>query len=59
MRNGGRILMAVLNLYVQIKIPVATFDCNHPVTDSTQTINRCFSSEAFWLCSQVSQHRSL
>jgi hypothetical protein len=36
MRNGGRVLMVVLNLYVQIKIPVATFDNNHPVTDSTQ-----------------------
>jgi len=39
--------MAFLNLYVQIKIPVATFDDNHPVTDSMQKFNRCFSPEAF------------
>jgi len=51
--------MAVLNLYVQIKIPVATFDSNHPVADNTQTINRYFSPEAFWFCSQGSQHSSL
>jgi len=38
MRNGGRVLLAVLNLYVRIKISVATFDTNHFVTDSTQSI---------------------
>jgi len=38
MRNGGRILLAVLNLYVRIKIRVATFDTNHSVTDSTASI---------------------
>jgi hypothetical protein len=32
------VLLAVLNLYVRIKICVATFDTNHSVTDSTQTI---------------------
>ena len=35
MHNGGRILLAVLNLYVRIKMRVATFDTNHAVTDST------------------------
>jgi len=38
MRNGGRVLLAVLNLYVRIKIRVATFDSNNSVTDSTQSI---------------------
>jgi len=55
MHNGGRDLLAVLNLYVRIKIRVATTDINHSVTDSTQTINRCFWPEASWFCSQVSQ----
>jgi hypothetical protein len=36
-------VMAVLNLYVRIKIRVATFDINHPVTDSTQSVN-CYSN---------------
>jgi hypothetical protein len=39
-------VMAVLNLYIRIKIRVATFDINHSVTDSTQTINHCFNPEA-------------
>jgi len=43
MRNGGRVLLAVLNLGVRIKIRVATFDTDHSVTDSTQAINRCFN----------------
>jgi len=34
MRNAGRVLFSVLNLYVRIKIRVATFDTNHSVTDS-------------------------
>jgi hypothetical protein len=38
MRNGGRILLAVLNLYVRIKIRVSTFDTDHSVTDSTQSV---------------------
>jgi len=38
MRNDGRILLAVLNLYVRIKIRVATFDTNYSVTEGTQTI---------------------
>jgi hypothetical protein len=46
MRNGGRVLLAVLNLCVRIKIRVATFDTDHSVTDNTQAISRCFSPEA-------------
>ena len=38
LRNGGQVLLAVLNLYLQIKIRVATFDTNHSVANSTQTI---------------------
>ena len=38
MRNGGRILLEVLNLYVRLKIRAATFDTNHIVTDSTASI---------------------
>ena len=38
LRNGGQVLLAVLNLYVRIKILVTTFDTNHSVADSTQTI---------------------
>jgi phage tail protein X len=34
--NAGRILLAVLNLYVRFKIGVATFDTNHSVAASTQ-----------------------
>ena len=36
--NGGRVLLAVLNLSVRIKISVVTFHTNHFVTDSTQSI---------------------
>ena len=50
--NGLRVLLAVLHLYVQIKIHLATFDSNHFVTDSRQTISRFFNPEAFWFCSQ-------
>jgi hypothetical protein len=38
MRNGRNVLLDFLNLYLQIKIRVATFDANHPATDSTQSI---------------------
>jgi len=38
MRNDGRFLLAVINLYVQIKIRVSTLDTNHPITDSTQSV---------------------
>ena len=46
MRKGGRVLLAVLNLYVRIKIRVMTFDMNHCVTDRTQTVSCCFNLEA-------------
>jgi len=46
MRNGGRGLLAVLKMYVQIKIPVVTFDTNDSDNDSTQTIIRYFKPEA-------------
>jgi len=38
MRNGGRALLVVLNLWVGIEIRVATFDTKHSVANSTQTI---------------------
>jgi hypothetical protein len=38
MRNGERILLAVLNLYARIHIRVATFDTSHCVTDSTHSV---------------------
>ena len=44
--NDGKVLLAVLNLYVRIEIPVATFDTNHSPNASIQTINRCFNPEA-------------
>jgi hypothetical protein len=53
MRNGGTVWLVVLNLYVRIKIRVATFDANHSVTDITQTTNRCFHPEATWSCSEA------
>jgi hypothetical protein len=34
MFNDGKVLLAVLNYYVRIKIPVTAFDVNHSVTDS-------------------------
>jgi len=58
MRSGRRVVLEFLNLYLQIKICVATFDINHSATDSTQTVNRCFNPEASLFCSQVSQHTS-
>jgi hypothetical protein len=38
MGNGGRILLAVVNFYVRIKISVATFDADNLVTDNTPTV---------------------
>ena len=35
MRNGGRVLLEVQNLYVRIKIHEAIFDTNHSVTPDT------------------------
>ena len=43
--NGGRVFFAFLNLPSRIKIHVSTFDTNHSVTNSTQTINRCFDPD--------------
>ena len=37
-RKGARVLMQVLNSCVGMKIRVATFEANHSVTDSTQSI---------------------
>jgi hypothetical protein len=38
MCNIRKVLLAVLNLYVRIKIRVATFDTDLSVIDSTQSI---------------------
>ena len=38
MRNGGRLLLAALNLYVRTKIPRATFDTSHSVKYIMQTM---------------------
>jgi hypothetical protein len=38
MHNGGRVLLAFLNLYVRIQIRVATFDTSHSVTDGTHLV---------------------
>jgi hypothetical protein len=43
--------------YVLIKIRVATFDTNHSVTDSTQTISHGFNPEASQFRRQVSTAR--
>jgi len=56
MRNGRRVLLVVLNLYVQIKICVVTFDTNCSVTDSMQT--SWSNPEASRFCSWVSQQSS-
>jgi hypothetical protein len=39
-------ILAVLNLYVGIKLLVTAFDTNRSVTESTLTINRCLNPEA-------------
>jgi hypothetical protein len=38
-QNGGRVLLMVQNLYVQIKICVAIFNTNHSVTLDSCTWN--------------------
>jgi hypothetical protein len=38
MCNGGRVLLTILSLYLQIKLRVAAFDTNHSVTDSTKFV---------------------
>jgi len=58
MRNGERVLLTVLNLYVGVKIHVATFDCNHSFTDITQSVSRFLGPEVFWFFSQVIQQSS-
>ena len=50
--------IGVAKLYVRIKIRVATFDTNHSVSYSKQTINHCFKPEASLFYSQVIQHSS-
>jgi hypothetical protein len=47
LRNGGQVLLAVLNLYVRIKIRVATFDTNHSVVDSTARRQSLLQSRNF------------
>ena len=56
MHNGGSALLAVLILFVRIEIGVATFDTNHSVADSTQTI--AAPIQKFPDCSKASQHSS-
>ena len=51
MHSDRWVLLEFLHLYVQIKIRVKTFDANHSTTDSTQSVNRCFSPQAFLFCS--------
>ena len=48
MPNGRRVLLVVPNLYVWIKIQLVTFNTNHSITDSTQTIHCCLNPEASW-----------
>ena len=40
-RKGGRVVLALLHLYVLITVPVETVVTNHYVTDSTLTVNSC------------------
>ena len=58
MRNGGRILLVVLNLYVPINIRVPIFDNDNSVIDITQSIATSIPSEVSSFCSQVSHHSS-
>ena len=58
LRNGRRLLLAVLNLCVPIRFRVPTLVTNHSVADSTQTINRCLNPEASLFFSPVNQHSS-
>lgn len=53
--NGGRVLLAVRNLYIRITARDATFGSNHYVTDSPLTVNRCCSPQASLFCSQFGQ----
>jgi len=54
--NGGKVLLAVLNLFIRIKLRVVTFDTNHSVNDKTQSL--AASSRSF-LILQSSQSAQL
>ena len=47
MRNGGRVLLAVQNLCVRIKIRVAIFDTDHSVTPDSCTWNLLQTKKAW------------
>jgi len=59
MRNGRRVLLAVLNLYVRITVRVATFGANHYITDNTLTVNCCCSPEVSCFYSQFGQQLTI
>jgi uncharacterized protein YoxC len=44
MCNGGRVLLAVLHLYVRIKVHLVTFSTNHSVIDITQSNQKLHDS---------------
>ena len=45
MSNSGRVLLMVLNLHVQIKIRVGTFNTNHSITHTMQIVHCYISPE--------------
>jgi hypothetical protein len=47
MRTGGRVLLAVLNLCVRIKMRLAIFGTKHSDSDSRLAVSRCFNPETF------------
>lgn len=49
MHNGRRVSSAILNFYAQLKIHVATFDTNLPITDITHTIHLLLQSGSIWI----------
>ena len=44
MRNGGKVLLAVLKLCVGIKIRAATFNTNHSVTENNHSIKQSIAA---------------
>jgi len=44
MRNGGKVLLAVLKLCVGIKIRGGTFDTNHSVTENSHSIKQSIAA---------------
>jgi len=48
MRNGGTVLLAVLDLYVRIEIGAVTFDTDRSVTVSTESIAASGSFLILW-----------